>query len=388
MAEDEFDPRVYITNELTGERTPVRRGELTGVDEFLNAVEVNTEMPPETRFQAWQESDEEHPADGGRPAYRVVYKTLRTVPTNPAGVVSPNCRVMFANGRVTWGEPRFGRALPWRRPDRFLLPDWGRLFYGPLRYVREADNTVPIEAHQETSPPMNYVEVLYALNEDAAGGDHQSRLGAARAAVASLLASLDLSFGPRLLGVRITEEIGEVFDDWHWNRRLDGPTVALEAQAELRYVDGEGAAAQIAAIFDANSARSEEDRARLRIAAQWYWRADAETDPVQAFIAHWLTIEALEMTNANIAPVKSVVHHLLGSHQDTISVAVGRLYGLRSRLLHGKARSVSAEQLEVARAVALALLERRLLGILSAERLTALRDGVREANLPGFSASP
>lgn len=384
---DEFDPRVHITNGQTGEQTPVRRDELLGVDEFMQSIQVDTELPPEFRFSGWQESDEEHPPGDGRPAYRVVFKTLRTVPTRPAAVVSSNCRVMFANDQVTWGEPRFGRALHWRRPDRYLVPDWGRVYYGPLRYVRDANNTIPMEAHQDTTPPMNFVEILYVLHEDAAGKDHHSRLGAARSAVAPLLASIDLCFGPRLLGIRITEEIGEVFDDWHWNRRLDGPTVALEAQAELRYVDGDTVADQIATMFDANSARSEEDRARLRIAAQWYWRADAEVDPVQEFIAHWLTIEALEMDSPDIAPVKRVVHKQLGGDPAPIAVAVGRLHGLRSKLVHGKTRAVSSRQLTTIRAVSLALLERRLVGIMSTERRKALREAIAEGNLHGFSNS-
>lgn len=84
--ENEFDPRVYVTNGATGERTPVRRDQLSGADEFMESIQVNTELPPEFRFSGWQASDEEHPPGKGRPAYRVVYKTLRTVPSRPAAV--------------------------------------------------------------------------------------------------------------------------------------------------------------------------------------------------------------------------------------------------------------------------------------------------------------
>jgi hypothetical protein len=375
---------VHIEDRATGRRKRVRRDQLTGIDDFANSLRRAFDVPPEMRFQGWQGSDENHAPGSGRPAYRVVYKTLRTVPTHPAAVVAANCRVMFANDRVTWGEPRFGRALPWRRPDRFLVPDWGRVFYNPVRYVREADDTIPMEAHQETTPPMNYVEVLYVFNEIDAEGGHSDRLAAARAAISTLLASLDLVFGPRLLGLRITEEIGEVFDDWHWNRRLDGPTVALEAQAQLEYVDADAAMAQIGAVFDANAGRSEEDRARLRIASQWYWRADAETDPVQAFIAHWLTIETLEMNGTNIAPLKDAVHALVGGPREQCASAVGRLQGLRSRLVHGKTRSVSSNQIDAVRSVSSALLERRLLGVISEARRTQLRGAVADASQSGF----
>jgi hypothetical protein len=68
--------------------------------------------------------------------------------------------------------------------------------YNPLRFLREFDVTIPIEAHQETSP-----------------------LG---------------SSPPRHSDNR---RIGEVFDDWHWNRLLDGPKVALEAQTHQRFLD-------------------------------------------------------------------------------------------------------------------------------------------------------
>lgn len=381
---DEFDPRVHIEDRTTGRRRSVRRDQLTGVDEFINSLQRTFDMPPEMRFQGWQSSDEDHAPGSGRPAYRVVYKTLRTVPTQPAVVVAANCRVMFANDRVTWGEPRYGRALPWRRPDRFLVPDWGRVFYNPVRYVREADDAIPMEAHQETTPPMNYVEVLYLLNETDAEGGHSDRLAGARAAISTLLASLDLVFGPRLLGLRITEEIGEVFDDWHWNQRLDGPTVALEAQAQLKYIDADTAVAQIGAVFDANAGRSEEERARLQIASQWYWRADAETDPVQAFIAHWLTIETLEMDGTNIASLKNAVHALVGGPREQCAAAVGRLQGLRSRLVHGKTRSVSSNQIDAVRSVSSALLERRLLGVISEARRTQLQEAVADASQSGF----
>lgn len=241
-----------------------------------------------------------------------------------------------------------------------------------------------MEAYQETSAPMNYVEVLYILNDEAAEYDHYGKLSAGQAGVAPLLASLDLTFGARLLGVRITEEIGEIFEDWHWNRRLDGPTVALEAQAELSFIEPQATLGQIGAIFDAHSGRSPEQRSRLRIASQWYWRADAETDPVQRFIALWLVIEALEMDGTNIAPVKKVVQTLTGGGPVAVAIAVGRLHGLRSKLVHGNQGAVSNEQLRAVEGVALALLERQLLGVLSFDRKTALREAVGAASSDGF----
>jgi hypothetical protein len=386
VIDEEFDPRVHIENLETGERTKVRRGEVKGLDAFIDNMPRNTELPPETQFQAWQEGDENHPIGSGRRAYRVVYKTIRTAPTTPVGVVSSNCRVLFVNGRVTWGEPRFGRALAWRRPDRFLLPEWGRLLYQPLQYIREYDPVVPLQAHQETSAPMNYVEIIYVMNSDLIDDTHGSQLSEARAGISSLLASLDLSYGPRFLGVRITEEIGEVFTDWHWNRRLDGPTVALEAQAEFRYMNADLVLEHVGAIFTANAERSEEERSRLRVASQWYWRADAEVDAVQAYIALWLTIESLEMQSANIAPVKETIVRLSGSDRESVATAAGRLYGLRSMLVHGKTRSVSAGQLNAIRSIAHALLEYRLLGAISDERRSALASAVLLAENKDFAA--
>ena len=184
--------------------------------------------------------------------------------------------------------------------------------------------------------------------------------------------------------MRITEEIGEVFDDWHWNRRLDGPTVALEAQADLSFIEAQASLGQIGAIFEANAGRSTEHRSRLRIASQWYWRADAETDPVQKFIALWLIIEVLEMDGTNIAPVKQVVQALTGDVAIPVAAAIGRLHGLRSRLVHGKQNAVSSVQLGAVEAVSLALLERQLLGVLSEDRKIALRQAVRDASSDSF----
>lgn len=383
MLSDDIVPGVRRTH-ADGSLEHLPPESVQGLDDFIAGIEVNTDMPPEFSLSGWQMSDEAHRGGDGKPAYRVVYKTIRTAPSVPTGVVASNCRVLFTNDKVTWGEPRFGRALTWRRPDRFLLPDWGITRFDPLLYTRCKDDVIPMEGHQETTPPMNHVEILYVLADEAAALKHQERLATARAAIAPLLASLDLSFGPRLLGVRITEELGEVFDDWHWNRRLDGRTVALEAQAEFRVIDGDAASAQIAAIFDVNTARTEEERARLRTAAQWYWRAEAEDDPVLEFVSHWLTIESLEMDDTNIGPVKASVRALVRSNRNI--EAVGRLFGLRGKLVHGKSRSVSARQTQAIRAVAHALLERRLLGVVAPEKREALESALEDVMSPSFAA--
>jgi hypothetical protein len=92
------------------------------------------------------------------------------------------------------------------------------------------------------------------------------------------------------------------------------------------------------------------------------------------------------MQSANIAPVKETIVRLSGSDRESVATAAGRLYGLRSMLVHGKTRSVSAGQLNAIRSIAHALLEYRLLGAISDERRSALASAVLLAENKDFAA--
>jgi hypothetical protein len=49
----------------------------------------------------------------------------------------------------------------------------------------------------------------------------------------------DVRFGPRVLGVVLTEEAGKVFDDWHFNRRLGSDQIGHEFHLDVIGVSAE-----------------------------------------------------------------------------------------------------------------------------------------------------
>lgn len=362
--ETETDPRVTIHNREFGETRRVPRGAISGLDGWAESWEDNSQLPSRVTFNAWQEADDDHPATAGKPGYRIVYKTIRTVPLPLLTLHGGTFRLTIGNGEVTWGQARFPNAMRHRRDGEWIVPQWGKLHTdgSTHRYEPEVDRAVEVSAHTETTPPCNYLEILYILPEP----EHQSyedHLSVARARVAPLTAAIDVLYGERLLGPVITEEIGDVFDDWHWNRWLGGPTVGYEGQARIKHLDTRDFVAAIEPVLELQAARSEEARNRVRVASQWYWTADRESDPVMKFVASWLAIEALELgQNANIAPIKVAVAEILGVEQRIISEGIGRTYGLRNKLLHGVTRAVSTEDIARVDAVTRALIERHLLG--------------------------
>lgn len=376
------DSRVQITDLQTGETRPVEEATVSGLDEFSRAWKHNVDAPEPLSFSGWQMSDEGHPAGTGKPAYRLVHKTVRTIVAPQLNITFTNLQVRFSNASVTYGEPRFEGALPTRRAGHFLLPEWGELKVenGPHGYKFEVNRNVDISAHQADTPIGNFVEVLYMLDESTSD-EYEDMLAAGRAGTAALTLMLDLLYGERLLGPVVTEEIGEVFDDWHWNRLLGGRTIAMESQAKLEHLDGSGVATLIQEAIAGHVSKSVVARQQLKLAAQWYWGAESQSDPVMRFISYWLALEALELgERSNIAPLKRTIASILGVEQNAIADRVGRLYGLRNDLVHGSERLVAPGQVDQVKAVAVAVLEYRSLGTLSTSR----RAGLMEATLsPG-----
>src|SRR4051794_17174426 len=88
-----------------------------------NTVLAVTERPDIDRLvlSAWQQVDDAHPAGGGRPAYRVVYKTLRVIVGE--GVIRfPNLHLRFGHGNVERGGVNLDGAVRGRRRGNWYLP--------------------------------------------------------------------------------------------------------------------------------------------------------------------------------------------------------------------------------------------------------------------------
>jgi hypothetical protein len=372
---DQFDPRARI-HRADGTKEPVRRQDIHGLDEWGESWAQNPLLPSPMSFSAWQMTDEDHPATGGDAGYRIVYKTIRTIFAPPHHLDTGNLLIRWVNDQITWGETRYPNALAHRRESEWLVPQWGRVSWQGVQgsYDTDPDREVAFSAHQETTPYGNFVELLYRLPE-ADTLDWAEKLALGRSRIAPLTAAMDLLWGERVLGPVITEEVGAIFDDWHWNRLLGGPTVAWEGQAQI-------AAASTSELQDAldvaliiNREHTEDERERLRIAAQWYWRADREQDHVMKFLTYWLCIEAVALENGahKIGPVKTMVAAILDTKETAID-GIGRIYNVRGEIAHGHSRAVSSEALAGVRAIAEAVLSRGLLGRVSSERVDALRD--------------
>ncbi|WLQ05795.1 hypothetical protein [Arthrobacter oryzae] len=320
-------------------------------------------------------TDDDHPKGGGKPAYRLVHKTIRTVVAPSLSVDMDSLRLTFGNGAVTLGEPIFEGALSSRRPGHFLLPEWGSIEHedGFFHYQYKPNVGIHVRAHQTDTPVGNYVEILYAIGESS-DSSYEGMVAAGRAGVAPLLVMLDLMFGERMLGPLITEEVGEVFEDWHWNRMLGGRTVALESQARPSLLPAQEVWGQLEPKISAYLELDDVSRQRLKIAGQWYWLAESQADRVMGFISYWLVLESLELgENANIAPLRRRLAAILDVDEHLVKEPVGRLNGIRSGLVHGSVRSVDEKQLGRVRTLAAAVLRHHALGSLAEADIEQLR---------------
>ncbi len=386
----EFDPRVTL-HHADGRTEPVPADAVLGLDAFVQGWRDDVDEPHSLTLGGWQMADDAHPVGSGRPGYRLVRKTVRTVVVPSIAIVRPNLRIGFVNESITLGEPRFPGALRGRQEGHFLLPQWGSVRYAGkshFKYDTEPELPVELSAHQESTPVGNFVEVLYALDEEVPA-DYDSMIAAGRAAVAPLTVMLDLMYGNRLLGPVVTEEVGEVHDDWHWNRQLGGRRIALEAQANLRVIDALSLSLRLELAIETQISRDAASKARMRVASQWYWTAEAEADPVQKYIGYWLVLEALELgEGSNIKPLRESLSTILGVSVNAVKVPLGRLYGTRSGLVHGSVRSLDLGKVAKVRALAIALLEYHTLNFVSPTRTADVADALglhRRSEGPGPS---
>ena len=219
---------------------------------------------------------------------------------------------------------------------------------------------------------VSFVEIIVRLELDQTAKPADV-MNAGRRAVASLRAQLDLTFGPRLLGALLLEEIGSVFDDWHWNRRLDTVQLAAETQVPEEVVPGQRFAEIFSAAASQHLAKDRQQQRRLALASHWYWLAEGEEDPVNRFIQHWIVVEILEMETTNIKPVVQRLADLFPLVGNSVwQDRVGRLFGLRSNLVHGKQMEVDAQQSQLIGLIAKVLLGSKLTGTIPAAEGTRL----------------
>jgi hypothetical protein len=120
----------------------------------------------------------------------------------------------------------------------------------------------------------------------------------------------------------------------------------------------------------------EEERRRLFLACQWYWRADAEPDRVTRYIDWWVIVECLDMPEpTNLRAIRRRLAALFNTDEGRWG-DVGRLYQRRNDLVHGNDWEVPDQQLQQVELLARVLLTSRLLfavpGTLRQEFLSAM----------------
>jgi hypothetical protein len=355
--------RARIRDNKTGVETPVDPSLLSGAEGFFDSWKQSPDTPQEFRCEGWQNCDDEHPPQKGRPGYRVVYKTMRILTYPTLQLTWSNLRITISNGEVDRGGIKCGGSVRSRNADRRIIPEYGRVFGSAqgADYIKSPNMTYAFEAWQEDVKGISYVEIIYAL-DDSDPKTIADLMTIGRERTADLRCMLDLLFGPRMLAMPITEEIGEAFQDWHWNRRIHTASVSAESQANVRWNDGKQALADLERLLDRRSDLEETALHRLKLASQWYWMAEAELDRVMRFAYWWLAVEALEMETTHIGPVIARIVELSQRPDIRWKPFVGRLQGTRSKLLHGNSRTVLDTELRSVELLARLLLKSRLLG--------------------------
>lgn len=307
----------------------------------------------------WQRSDDKHKAGTGKPGYRIVFKTLKLLPLPQAAMTWPNCRVTFLVDKTTRGGVRVLGALASRRPNLVVLPEYIDIVSrdGGTNFTGRTNMKFTFKAWEEEIDTSGLVEML--LITDAK--EPQAILQEGQFSLSKLKTVLEIAGGQRVLGIPITEEVVEIFDDWHWNRNMSSLSVGTESELNLEQLNTADFFKLVQPAINLTQEMNTEERRRLSVASQWYWKADAESDPANRFIEYWTAVEALEMpSSTNIKPVKERLAKLTRTDVDFWNEIIGKLYGLRSKLVHGKLAQVEDEHLAHLRKVIEVLLCGRL----------------------------
>lgn len=307
----------------------------------------------------FQKSDESHPAGSGKPGYRLVYKSLKLLPLPTGKLEWPNLRVRFLVGSTSIGGIKAKGGLKSRRPNMVILPEYIQIDQNgnTTNFVGQTNMKFEYKAWEKEIPKSGLVEFLYFTE----ASKPEDVLSEGRLQIDKLKVILELAAGTRLLGVPLAEEVVEIFPDWHWNRNMSSLSVASESELNMERLNTEEFVHEIKLAIESTQVPVQAERRRIAVAANWYWKAESELDYVNRFIEYWIGVEALEMPNTtNIRPVKKRLEEITGIEEDKWSEPVGKLFGLRSELVHGKQRNVSKNEIQMLRYLLLTLFQGRL----------------------------
>ena len=327
------------------------------------------------RASGWQNNDDAHHVGSGASGYRLVFKALRLVASKELLMEWQDLRIKIFNGEIKRGGMSVVGAVPSRIPDKLLLID-------SLVNIKKSDEETSVEAStnmvwnfqawEESLAKSCFIEIM--IYTKATRPDEILEEGRRRTAAIKTILELSLD---RLIGVPITEEIGEIFKDWHWNRNVGSITVGSESQLNLQAIESKRIYPLIIEGVTQGMKVSDSEKIKIRLASLWFWKADKETDMVNAFISTWIAIEALEMKDSIIAPVIDRLSIITKTAESLWKIPVGRLYGIRGGLVHGNISEVEKDNYEVLRLILRVLLEARLFSSHSKSSLDNLLEAMK-----------
>lgn len=329
------------------------------------------DLPDFLALSGWQDSDDDHPPGEGTPAYRVVYKSLKTF-LPESEMVWPNLVMRTGYGSVRRGGIKLDDVLPLRRAGRWFYPQPGATVIEgqTMRFEPTETKNFEFKAWQEEIEGLFFVEFVLHTTAD----KPDRRLEEGRSGLARLKTLIELTFGPRVLGALVTEGLGEVFPDGHFNRSLQSDAVGNELQMGLAAVTREELEAWAKTTLGPHQERSEGKLQRVRLACDWYWRSTQTSDLVTEYLDLWFVVEVIAMPDTtDVRPVRERLAEAFGGSEGEWKTFVGRHFGRRSKLVHGVAkREVEEQKVESLRDLVQALLELEF-GITNPERRESLR---------------
>ncbi len=188
---------------------------------------------------------------------------------------------------------RLQDVLPLRREGHWLLPQPGETVIEGTTMTFHPSETKNFEfqAWEEEVDGLFFVELV--LHTTAESADR--RVAEGRSRLASLKTLIEMSFGPRVLGALVTEELGEAFPDGHFNRSVHSDALGNEWQMDLTAVTPERFSEWTKATLANHLQRPKEELERIGLACDWYWRSTQTSDPVTEYLELWFVVEVIAM---------------------------------------------------------------------------------------------
>jgi hypothetical protein len=306
----------------------------------------------------WQRSDQRHPPGSGKLGYRAVYKTLKLIPFPAINLSWPNLKIMIAVDRVEYGGLNIkGNVIPSIFPNRLLLPEYLEVEEeeNSINYHGKINLRWEFAAYLEEFPLSGIVEILFEVESSS----EEDILSVGRRGVSPILMTLDFAYGERLIGALITEEVVELFQDGHWNRKVISPLIGSESQLDMKKIENPQIE-QMKKSIDAFMDFGKSERKNIALASDWFWKSERESDRVDRFIQLWICVEALEMPTTDIKPISEKLAKITTEDIYFWKEPVGRLFGKRSALVHGNSVDVSEDEIIILRGIVKILLANRL----------------------------